>query len=228
MRRLCGALGVGAPLLAALVVLIAGLVTPDYDPAQTTISRLAEPGVPTAMAVGSAIFAVGLALLGLAAALGPRALAGRILLGTAGASLLVAAAIPLDPASDEASTVHRAATTIAMLALVVMLFALAPSLRRRKGWQGYGPLSFGLGAAMSCLLLVGLALLPTTFAVGAWERCLLALPMAWTVLVSTRLLRTNNTEPKLASAVESSSMPATVSAQETMKAAAASTSSSGW
>ncbi|HEX3509216.1 MAG TPA: hypothetical protein VHW94_12575 [Candidatus Dormibacteraeota bacterium] len=66
MRRVIAALGVGAPVLAATVVLIAGLVTPGYDPSQTTISRLAVPGLPAALAVGFVIFMVGLALVGLA------------------------------------------------------------------------------------------------------------------------------------------------------------------
>jgi hypothetical protein len=226
MRRLSGVLGIGAPILAAPVVLVGGLVTPGYDPVQRTISRLAEPGLPAAVAVGSAIFVVGLALLGLAVALGPRAIAGRTLLGIAGASLLMAAAVPLDPASERATTVHRAATMIAMVALVAVPLVFAPTLRRREGWRGYGPLSFALGVAAIGVLLVGLTLLPTTFAVGAWERCFLALPMAWMVLVSERLLRTSKTDPILVSTVEKSSWPATVSTQETMNAAAASTRSS--
>lgn len=219
-------LGIAAPVLAALVVLVGGLVTPGYDPAQLTISRLAEPGLPAAVAVGSAISVVGLALLGLAIALGPQALAGRILLAIAGASLLLAAAVPLDPASAPPTTVHRAATAIAMLALVSVPLVVAPSLSRREGWRGYGLLSFWLGAAAIALLLIGLALLPTTFAVGAWERCFLALPMAWMVLVSSCLLRTSSTEPIVASADENRTWPATVSAQETMKAVAASPRSS--
>lgn len=226
MRRLVGMLGIAAPLLAGLVVLVGGLVTPGYDPVQRTISRLAEPGLPAAAAVGSAIFAVGLALLGLAIALRPEAIAGRILLAIAGASLVLAAAVPLDPASEHATTVHRAATTIAMLALVSVPLVFAPSLRRREGWRGYGPLSFWLGAAAIGVFLIGLALLPTAFALGAWERCFLAVPMAWTVLVSWRLLHTSSTDPILASTAGNASSPASVSALETMNAAAASPSSS--
>ena len=215
-----------APILAAPVVFVGGLVTPGYDPVQRTISRLAEPGLPAAAAVGSGIFVVGLSLLGLALALGPQAIAGRILLAVAGASLLLAAAVPLDPASAQGTTVHRGATMIAMLALVAAPLTLAPSLRRRDGWRGYGPLSFWLGAAEIGVLLIGLTLLPTTFALGAWERCFLALAMAWIVLVSWRVLRTSSTEPTRASTVNKSSSPTSVSVQETMKAAAASPSSS--
>jgi len=83
------ALGLGAPVVAVPIVLIAGLVTPGYDPAQKTISRLAEPGLPTALAVGFAILIVGLALLGLAIILGPGAVMGRSLLAIAGVSAVL-------------------------------------------------------------------------------------------------------------------------------------------
>jgi hypothetical protein len=225
MRRWSGVLGIGAPVFASVAVLVGGVVTPGYDPAQKTISRLAEPGLPAAAAVGTAILTVGLALLGLALTMGPKAVAGRLLLGIAGAALLLAAAIPLDPASAQGTTIHRSATTIAMLALVVALLAFAPSLREREGWRGYGLLSFVLGASAVAILLIGLAMLPTTFAVGAWERCFLALPMTWMVLVSARLLRTISTEPVSDPQSKNNSRHASASTQETMNTAAASTRS---
>jgi hypothetical protein len=226
MRRAIAALGVGAPVLSVPVVLVAGLITPGYDPALRTISRLAEPGLPAASAVGLAIFSVGLALLLLASQLGPQSVPARVLLGIAGASLLLAAVVPLNPSSANASTIHRSATAVAMLALVAAPLVFAPTFRRRDAWRGYARLSFGVGITEVGMLLIGLALLPSTFAVGAWERCLLALPLAWVVLISARLLRCRKTEPMLSPATENSSWPAIVSTHEKMKAPAASASSS--
>ncbi len=226
MKRLGGALGIVAPALAAPVVLLAGLLTPGYDPLTRTISRLAEPGLPASAAVGLAIFTVGAAMLGLAAAMGPGAAAGRVMLGCAGASLMLAADVPLNPASMQATTVHRAATAVAMLSLTGAPLVFARALRRRDGWSGYGPLSFGLGVAMVVVLLVGMALLPTTFAVGAWERCFLALPLAWMVLVSARLVRASSTDPMDPSTVENNRWAASVSNEEMTRAAAANTNSS--
>jgi len=202
-----GALGVAAPPVAATLVLAGGWMTPGYDPFTRTISRLAEPGVPGAVSVELAIVLVGAALLGLAVALGPGSRVGRALLAVAGAGLLVAAAIRLDPASASATAGHRLATTVAMVALAGAPFA----------FTSYGRISFAFGAAEMGMLLVGLALVPTTFAGwGAWERCFLALPMAWVLVLSTRLLR-----------ADGSSLTSNVSAEDTMKAAAASLSSSG-
>jgi Protein of unknown function (DUF998) len=225
VKRVIGVLGILAPALAALVVLLAGLLTPGYDPLTRTISRLAEPGLPTSAAVGLTIFMVGAAILALAAALGPGALAGRVMLGCAGTSMILAAAVPLNPGSPQATTVHRIATAFAMLALTGSPLVLAPPLRRRDGWGRYGPLSFGLGAAAVAVLLVGLALLPTAFALGAWERCFLGLPMVWMVLVSARLLRTSSTDPIDSSTAENSRWAASVSEEEMVKATTARASS---
>jgi hypothetical protein len=224
VRRVIAALGIGAPVLSVTIVLIGGLVTPGYDPAQQTISRLAQPGLPAASAIGPAIFIVGVALLGLAAQLGPRAFAGRALLAIAGASLLAAAIVPLDPTSPTASTIHRFATGVSMLALVAAPLAFAPAFRRSPAWRGYARLSFAFGAGSVGMLLIGLAFLPTAFAAGAWERCLLALPLAWTMLISARLRRSRRTEPMSASATENMSWPAADSTHERMKVVAANAS----
>src|SRR5450759_1011251 len=170
LRRLCGLFGVHGPMLATVTVLIGGLLTPGYDPMSSTISRLAGPGVPAAFAVELAIVLVGVALIALA--------------------------IGLYPASASATAEHRLATTIAMLGLTGAPLAFASSLRHRKDWVAYARVSFAFGAAEVAMLLVGLALLRTTFADwGAWERCFLAVPMGWMVLLSARLLSARKIEP---------------------------------
>jgi hypothetical protein len=226
--RMLGGFGVVAPPVAACAVLAGGWMTPGYDPFARTISRLAEPGLPAAAIVELAICVVGVALLALAIAMGPGSRGGRALLVVASAGLLAAAAIRLDPESVRATTEHRFATTVAMLALAGAPFAFASSLRRRRGWGVYGRISFAVGAGELGILLAGLALLPTTFAEwGAWERSFLALPMGWMVLMSARLLSARTNEPMFSSTAENTSWAASVSADDNMKAAAASQRSSG-
>lgn len=226
--RAVGGFGVVAPPVAACAVLTGGWMTPGYDPFARTISRLAETGLPAAAIVELAICTVGVVLLALAVAMGPGSRGGRALLAIAGLGLLAAAAIRLDPESVRATTEHRLATTVAMLALVGAPFAFASSLRGRRGSGVYGRISFAVGAAELGVLVVGLALLPTTFADwGAWERCFLVLPMGWMVLLSARLLRARTIEPMFSSKAENASWAASVSADDNMKVAAASQSSIG-
>jgi hypothetical protein len=225
MKRLAGALGVVAAPAAAVAILISGWLTPGYDPLARTISRLAEPGRPAAFLTEPAIAVVGVALIGLAVALGPGSRGGRTLLAVAGAGLLVAAAIRLDPTSTIATTEHRMASTVTLVALTAAPFAFASSLRDRRGWVVYAPVSFAFGVVEVAALLVGIALLPTTFAEwGAWERSFLAVPMGWMVLMSARLLNATKIEPMFSSTDDESSWASNVSADDTMKAAAASQS----
>ena len=226
--RLAGAVGVLIPPAAAAVVLIGGWSTPGYDPLARTISRLAAPGLAAALAVEVAMGGVGAALIVVALGLGPGARGGRALLVIAGAGLLLASAIRLDPASAAATAQHRVATTVALFALTGAPLAFASALRRRNGWLGYARLSFVFGAAEVAMLLVGLALLPTSFAGwGGWERGFLALPMAWMVLLSWRLLRARKIDPMFSSTAERTSWASRVSVDDTMKAAAANQSSGG-
>lgn len=228
MTRIAGGFGVVAPPIAAAIVLAGGWLTPGYDPIARTISRLAEPGLPVASAVELAICLVGIASLGLAITLGPGLAVGRCLLGAAGSALLVSGAIRLDPVSTQATTEHRLATTIAMVALAAAPLACARLLGRRSGWAAYGRISFAFGAVEVGMLIVGLSLLPTSFTRwGLWERCFLALPMGWMVLVSARLLSASNKEPMFSSTADKSSWASNVSEDETMNAAAASPSSRG-
>src|SRR5207245_5374836 len=78
------ATAIASPPLAALIVLVAGAITPGYDPATITISRLAMPGIPAAAAVDSAILLVALACFSLAALLAPTARESPFALAVAG------------------------------------------------------------------------------------------------------------------------------------------------
>ena len=93
--RLVAAAGAVAPPLASVALLGAGWLSPGYDPARRTISRLAEPGAPYALEVRVILAALALALLGTAWVLDRRhatwarpaaaalAVAGLALLGVA-------------------------------------------------------------------------------------------------------------------------------------------------
>ena len=46
MNRSARVLGIAAPPIAVVTVLVAGAVSPGYDPLLRTVSRLAVPGMP--------------------------------------------------------------------------------------------------------------------------------------------------------------------------------------
>jgi len=172
-------LGIASPPLAVVIVFVAGALTPGYDPMSRTVSRLAVPGMAAAAAVDMSIALIALTCFGLALGLTRGAKLGRIALAASGGALFGAAIVHLDPSSAGATAVHRLASALAVVGLTVAPLALA---------RVYGPVSFVVGVAEVVVLLIGLGLLATSFdAWGAWERLLLAIPLAWMVLMAVTI-----------------------------------------
>ncbi|TMF36805.1 MAG: DUF998 domain-containing protein [Chloroflexi bacterium] len=194
-RRFAAMAGLLVAPVALGIVVVAGVVTPGYDPMTRTISRLAVPGMPAAGAVDWAIALIALACFGLAVAVEPREIIGRAALALAGVAFVCAAAIHLDPGSASATAAHRVASGVAVLGLTAAPLALG---------RTYGRMSLILGTAELGVLGVGLVLLTTSFAAwGAWERCLLALALAWIVLVALTIVSNEDTSRATSAAISS-------------------------
>ena len=187
MSRIYRVIGIAFPLAAVAAVIVAGALTPGYDAMSRTVSRLAVPGVWAAAVVDVSIALIAVTCFALALTLGPNVLAGRIALTVSGVALGGAAMVHLDPGSAGATALHRSFSAIAVLGLTAAPLTLA---------RVYGSLSLVVGIAELGVLVIGLALLATPFdAWGAWERVLLAIPLAWMVLLSASLRPTAATIP---------------------------------
>ena len=164
--------------VATVIVFVAQVVSPGYDPLTRTVSRLAAPGMPAAAAVDVAIALVAVACFALSIA-HSRA---RGALAVAGVGFALASVIHLDPGSAVATIAHRAASGLAVAGLVVSALATQ------------GRVSVGLGALEVTTLAVGLALLTTPFAFwGAWERWLLAVALAWMAWLAMTIVSRQDT-----------------------------------
>ena len=180
MSRACRAIGTFAPPAAALIVLAAGIVTPGYDPLTRTVSRLAVPGMPAALATDVAIALAGIACLAVAVG----ATRARAALLAAAVGFLAAAAIHLDPASPAATWAHRGASALAVLGLTA-----APLLL----WRTYGRVLLFFGIAELAMLGLALVLLPTSFGGwGAWERVVLLAGLASLVITARKIPSTED------------------------------------
>jgi len=177
--RICRVIGIASPLAAVAAVIVAGALTPGYDAMSRTVSRLAVPGVWAAAVVDVSISLIALTCFALALTLSPNVLAGRVALTVSGVALGGAAMVHLDPGSAGATALHRFFSAVAVLGLTAAPLTLA---------RVYGSLSLVVGIGELGMLVIGLALLATPFdAWGAWERVLLAIPLAWMVLLSASL-----------------------------------------
>jgi len=190
--RLAAWAGVACPPVAAAGLLLAGWLSPGYDPVRTTLSHLGQHGQPFALAVNLAFAALGLAYVGVAwalgRALGPGSRAGAALVALAGAALVGVAIVSRDPAHP---IPHRAVALVLFLALALAPLLVAVRLRGEPRWARHAALSMATFAASAVLLAAGLAgLLHGGLPAGAWERVFTGVNLAWLVAVAGGLLRT--------------------------------------
>lgn len=196
MTRVYRAVAIVSPPIAALTVVVAGALTPGYDPVARTISRLATPGMPFAQPVDAAICLVACSCLATAAALERGALAGRLALVLAGCAFVATAIIHLDPTSTQATLLHRIASGVAVAGLTVGQLVLA---------RTYGRISLLVGLAEVAMLAIALVLLALPFeAWGSWERALLALALAWIVFTAATMPSTDEIASASAASLSSS------------------------
>jgi hypothetical membrane protein len=156
--------------LAAAASVMLGALTPGYNPAARTVSRLAAQGAPTAAAMTVVMVMLGLALAAFGAS------AARPGLVAAGLALLLVAAIPLGGA---APSTHR---VLAITFVVALLATVAADARRSP-----------LALAAACLAALALAAAGATYLahgpVGGWERLILAPLLGWIAMQAVVALR---------------------------------------
>ena len=165
---LAGWLGLAAPPIAALIVAVAGVLTPGHDTITRTVSRLAEPGRPAAIEVGLAVYLVAFALLMLAVSTRPRGL-----LAVAGCALVVVASVHLDPTSTATTALHRLASGVAMLALAAAPFRFAAARARysRAPPTSSTATSRATSAPQPCGALGSTRWRTTSFSYPPWPGC---------------------------------------------------------
>jgi hypothetical membrane protein len=186
-QRTARALAAAAVLLGITVVLT-GELTPGYDQRYDTVSRLASPGQPFAMAGRSAIVAVGVLVTLTARALRGSAATYRrpvsLLVGVAGAAAVVVGIAPKDPPGVDPTAVsqlHVAASLIGVGALVAAMVYVS--------WSSPHPAERRRSATSLTLVVIAGAAFPFTWGsvlYGLLQRAILLTALAWLVATSRR------------------------------------------
>ena len=178
------------PLLTAVIVTLVGWTRIGYDPAWQSVSQLAVGSDSAAVVVDATIALLGIALIGLGAALRRTDRSqsfAALLLGAAGLSLLVAAVVKRDPHDPVRLGLHRGFVAIALISLA--LAPLAFSRHERAGGSALRLWSLTAGALLSTALLLSPLLLRIhRFPAGAFERTVFGIALAWVVTVAYQLV----------------------------------------
>jgi len=187
----------------ALTTLALHVLQPTLSPRNEAVSYYVHGNHGWLLTVG--LIALGTASLVLTAALvrateGPRARAGRWLLGIWSVGVLLGGVFPADPAGNwsappsVAGMIHGNAAMVALLALPTGALFLAKGFRRDARWKESARLLFSLAVATAVSLVVFFASLMPVFIrpgppilLGLSERILLGLYVVWLAAVAINL-----------------------------------------
>ncbi|MFJ2898001.1 DUF998 domain-containing protein [Streptomyces sp. NPDC087218] len=178
--------------VAALALTASDVVNKGYDPWVETVSRYVNLPHGWLVTVGLLGIALGSAALAVRAGGGGR---GGWLLGFWAVCVLVAAVFPADPPGNwdrpsTADTVHGAAAWAGFLALTVAIVRLTATWRREPargaGVRGLTGLAWASSAAfvLFAAAMVDRAALTHTAPLGAAERVVIAVDLAWLALAA--------------------------------------------
>lgn len=187
--------GVAGPVLLALVVILAGLMRPEYSHIHHFISELGATGTPNAAIMNYAGFVpAGLLLAGFGLALPGAISRTPLVLGCAALVVLfglgiatcgIASCDPgcLQEAGSAENVIHNRIAPASFLCLILAAGILGARFRTLRQWRTlawYSAASSLLGA----LLLVALAsTLETRHLTGLWQRLLLVVLFSWCAVV---------------------------------------------
>ena len=198
--RLAAVAGAAVPSMAAVAVAVIGVQTPGYDPLHRTVSRLAEPGAPYAVAVKLILVALGLSIIAVAWALDRRLItrgpAGTLPLAVAGAALVGVALVSRDSAHPAVLAAHRLIAIILFCTLAIAPLLAAGRLRRDPAFSGLATPSVATSGVSIALIAIAVAgVVAGGLPSGAWERTFVGLNLVWVTLLSVRLMRARPAGP---------------------------------
>ena len=188
--------GVLATPVFAVFIIIASLVTPDYNHLSDTISELGAHGSPHPAIINSGFVVYALLVNGFAYGLYLRlrhrraAKAIWLLLVICGIGLILSAVFHDDLSAPNAATsfegsLHALFSQVAFFAFLVATVILAVIVRNDRLWHGVTPFTFAI--VIISLLLSPMFIIEALVSIeGAIQRAILALCLLWLTVVTLR------------------------------------------
>ena len=190
--------GVIAPIIFTVVLLILGVLQPEYNHIKQYISEFGAVDAPYALIFNTIGFPIlGILIIAFAFALnkginnGKGTKIGPILLVVSGCSFVLVSIFPCDPGCIPISTVgiiHGYMCLIALLALILAPFFMLHRLVRDDKWHNYHIYSIVIAIIALSVVIVG----KSGFfmeSIGLLQRLAYGLSLLWVEIMAIKLLR---------------------------------------
>jgi len=180
--------GIVAVLLYNLVILIAGNMSPAHDFVHNSISSLGANGSPVAWfynPLGPILYGVLIILFSIGLYIGRAGRIGSFFLAISGIGEIISGLFPI---TFETWQAHIVGLWIAVVGIIVMLFAFADSMRRKDAWKNLWKYTLVSAIAFTALSIV-IIFQAYSFAAGLGEAILIWIAWLWVLIIAYRLYR---------------------------------------
>jgi len=196
-QKILAICGIIAPIIFAIIVIIAGLLRPDYSHLTNFVSELGAVGAPNAIMQRINFVLVGILIVAFTFGLhrgigeGKGSIIGPLLIAIFGLSAVVSGIFSTDPIQPGSfsDTMHSMSSAIGSTAAIIAFFIIPIRLEQDILWRRYRYLSIVIAVVAIVVSVVGTGLLGVLGAPGLAQRLFMAVLFLWIEVMAIRLFQ---------------------------------------
>ena len=189
--------GIIEPIIFAIIVMIAGLLRPDYSHLTDFVSELGAVGAPNAIIQRINFVLVGILIVAFTFGLhrgigeGKDSIIGPLLIAIFGLSAVVSGIFSTDPIQPGSFSdiMHSISSAIGSMATIFGFFIISTRLEQNILWRRYQYFSIVIAFVAILVSVVGGGLLGVLGAPGLAQRLFMAVLFLWIEVMAIRLFR---------------------------------------
>jgi len=196
-RKFLAICGIIAPIIFAIIVIIAGLLRPDYSHLTNFVSELGAVGAPNAIMQRINFVLVGIPIVAFTFGLhrgigeGKGSIIGPLLIAIFGLSAVVSGIFSTDPIQPGSFSdiMHSMSSAIGSIAAILAFFIISERLEQDTLWRRYRYFSIVIAFVAIVVSVVGVGLLGVLGAPGLAQRLFMAVLFLWIEVMAIRLFQ---------------------------------------
>lgn len=196
-QRFLAICGILAPIIFAIIVMIAGLLQPEYNHLINFVSELGAVGAPNAIIQRMNFVLVGILIVAFAFGLhrgigkGKGSIIGPLLVAIFGLSAVVSGIFSTDPIQPGSFSdiMHSMSSAVGSTAAIIAFFIIPRRLEQDILWRRYRSFSIVIAIVAIVISVVGVGVLGVLGVPGLAQRLFMAVLFLWIEVMAIRLFQ---------------------------------------
>lgn len=196
-QRFFAICGIIAPIIFAIIVMIAGFLRPEYSHLINFVSELGAVGAPNAIMQRSNFVLLGILIIAFTFGLhrgigeGKGSIIGPLLVAIFGLSAVTSGIFSTDPIQPGSFSdiMHQMSSAIGSTAAIIGFFVISGRLEQDISWQRYRSFSIVIAIVAIVVSVVGVGVLGVLGVPGLAQRLFMAVLFLWIEVMAIRLFQ---------------------------------------